>query len=176
MKIIRFYAKFALIILGLACCSLVSAGPRIMILDFALIDITSLPDTLEERVRTASIKPLLEQAISEVGDFDIIQISLEQQGKVNAGVGYLFRFHDVAAKLGKQLGADWVIVGQHSKPSFLYSYLLVNVVNVKTKQPAARYAIELKGNHAKVTDRGVMKLARKIRCTISNRDSWKYHP
>ncbi len=33
----------------------------------------------------------------------------------------LFSHHDLAAKLGKQFGADWVIVGQHSNPSFLFS-------------------------------------------------------
>ena len=148
----------ALFIMG----SSVYASPSIVILDFELIDITSLPNTPEELVRTASIKPLLEQAMSREGDYEIIQVSRIKQESANPGLGYLFRFHDVAAKLGKQFGADWIIVGQHSKPSFLYSHLKVHVINVKTAQLKAGYSIELKGNHEKVTDRGVKSLARKI--------------
>jgi len=146
-----------LIIFGTA-----NAEERIAILSFELNDLTSLPNTQEERIRTASIKPLLEQAMIHSGEYDIIQISPEQQKTSNAGFGYLFRFHDVAAKLGKEVDADWVIVGQHSKPSFLFSYLIAHVINVRTERLAARYDIELKGNHEKVMQRGIRKLSNKI--------------
>jgi Protein of unknown function (DUF2380) len=146
-----------------------NAGTRIAILDFELNDITSLPNTQAERVRTASIKPLLEQAISRKGDYDIVQVSLDEQKDANAGVGYLFRFHDIAAQLGKKFGADWIIVGQHSKPSFLYSYLMAQVIHIGTESLAAEFDIELKGNHTKVTERGVMRLVKEITDTISGR-------
>ncbi|MDP2178050.1 DUF2380 domain-containing protein [Methylicorpusculum sp.] len=73
-----------------------------------------------------------------------------------------FSHHDLAAKLGEQFGADWVIVGQHSKPSFLYSYLIANLVEVKSQKLVSRFEIELKGNHARVTQHGVAALADKI--------------
>lgn len=139
-----------------------NAVSRIAILDFELNDITSLPNTPEELIRTASIKPLLEQAIAKEGGFEIIQINAQAHHTANAGFGYLFNFNDVAAELGKQVGADWVIVGQHSKPSFLFSYLMAHLVNVKNQSLSARYDIELKGNHAKVTERGIKALANKI--------------
>ena len=139
-----------------------NATERIAVLSFELNDITSLPNTPAEKIRTASIKPLLEQAMNHAGEYEIIQISAEQQKASNAGFGYLFRFHDVAAKLGKEVGADWIIVGQHSKPSFLFSYLIVHVINVNTGKWVARFDIEMKGNHEKVTRRGVRKLAGEI--------------
>ena len=139
-----------------------NAGERIAILSFELNDITSLPNTQAERMRTASLKPLLEQAMTHAGEYEIIQISPGQQKSSNAGFGYLFRFHDVAAKLGKEVNADWIIVGQHSKPSFLFSYLIAHVINVHTEKLAARYDIELKGNHKKVTRRGIRKLSKEI--------------
>jgi len=105
---------------------------------------------------------LLEQAIKQRGDYKIIKISSERQRTENAGIGYLFKFHDVAAQLAKEVSADWVIVGQHSKPSFLYSYLIANLINVKTGKRIARFDIEMKGNHQKVTLRGVQTLSRKI--------------
>ncbi len=140
----------------------VNAIEKIAVLSFELNDITTLPNTEKEQRRTASIKPLLEQAIRQNKAYKIIQISPAQQQHANAGLGYLFKFHEIAARLGEQVGADWIIVGQHSKPSFLYSYLMAHVVNIKSRQLVARFDIELKGNHQKVTQRGVRRLAREL--------------
>ena len=147
----------------------VAANSQIAILDFELNDITSLPNTQKERKRTASIKPILEQELKKIYNVDIIAISAEEQRDSNPGLGYLFRFHDLVAKLGKQQGAEWVIVGQHSKPSHLFSYLIVYIVNVKKEQAIARFDIELKGNHQKVTQRAVMRLARNINDVLPNK-------
>lgn len=109
--------------------------------------------------------------LSRIGGYDIIQVSPEQQKEANAGFGYLFRFHDVAAKLGKQFGVDWIIVGQHSKPSFLFSYLMAQVINVGTGNLSASFDIEMKGNHVTVTEHGVASLAGEINKTISMYDN-----
>lgn len=148
--------------LSLLLLSSADAAPRIAILAFELNDITSLPNTPQEQLRTASMQPMLEQAISGLGAYEIIHIKPEAQLAANSSFGYLFRFNDVAAQLGERYGADWIIVSQHSKPSFLFSYLLSHVINVKTQTLAAGYAVELKGNHEKVTQRGVRSLANKI--------------
>lgn len=153
-------------VIGLLLLNNADAAPRIAILNFELNDITSLPNTPQEQLRTASIRPLLEQAISQSGDYEIINISAEAQLAANSSFGYLFRFNDLAAKLGEQFGADWIIVSQHSKPSFLFSYLMTHVINVKNQTLVARYDIELKGNHEKVTQRGVKSLANKIHASI----------
>ncbi len=167
MKMIQSSLLSALTLSVFMFCTAAYAAPRIAVLDFELNDITSMPNTQQERIRTASIKPLLEQAITRTGDYQIIRIGLEQQKQANAGFGYLFRYHDAAAKLGKTFGADWIVVGQHSKPSFLFSYLIANVVNVATGKLAARYDIELKGNHVKVTNRGIKQLANEINGSIA---------
>lgn len=154
--------------MGLLLLSNAGATQRIAVLNFELNDITSLPNTPQEQLRTASMQPLLEQAISQSGDFEIIHIKTEDQIAANSSFGYLFRFNDFAAKLGEQYGADWIVVSQHSKPSFLYSYLIAHVINVKTQTLAARYDVELKGNHEKVTQRGVRSLANKIHALLDN--------
>ena len=142
------------------------AATRIAILAFELNDITSLPNAQQELVRTASIQPLLEQALSQSGEYQIVPIKKEDQQTANSSFGYLFRFDDLAAKLGEQYGTDWIIVGQHSKPSYLFSYLIVHVINVKDQTQIANFAIELKGNHEKVTRRGVKSLASKIHALL----------
>lgn len=145
----------------------VNAAQRIAVLNFELNDITSLPNTPQEQLRTASMQPLLEQAISQSGDYEIIHITAADQAAANSSFGYLFRFNDLAAKLGEQFGADWIVVSQHSKPSFLFSYLMTHLINVKNQTLAARYDIELKGNHEKVTQRGVISLANQIHASIN---------
>lgn len=157
---LRIYTTLFLIGIALN----VSATPvtKIAILDFELKDITSLPNTPDEIIRTASFKPLLESEIKNLGNYKIIQIDTKDYIYENGGLGYLYKFHDIAAALGKKYGAEWVIVGQHSKPSFLFSYIMVNVVNVKAKNLVSHFDIELKGNHKKVTQRGIKAISKKI--------------
>lgn len=142
------------------------AATWIAVLDFELNDITSLPNTAAEQQRTASLAPLLTEALSRIGNYQTISIPSDVQKSANGSFGYLFRFPDAAAKLGQEQHADWIVVSQHSKPSFLFSYLWVYLVDVKTKTPLARYDIELKGTHQKVTRHGIESLAKKIRATL----------
>ncbi|MGR8942311.1 MAG: DUF2380 domain-containing protein [Gammaproteobacteria bacterium] len=150
------------------------ASPRIAVLNFELNDITSLPNTAAELQRTAEMAPLLQQALRQTGEGDVLLVDADLQHNANASFGYLFHFHDLAAQLGQKVGADWIIVGQHSKPSFLYSYLRAYLIEVKTQRTIGRYDIELKGTHKSVTQRGVNALARKIRLAIaSNQKAFK---
>jgi len=144
-----------------------NAVPRIAVLNFELRDITALPNTPDELTRTASMKPLLEQAIKELGDYELVQIDINTQNAANAGIGYLFDFDEVAAKLGRQFDADWIVVGRHSKGSFLYSYVMAHLINVKTESLAGNYSVELKGTHHKVTERGISALAKKLTARIT---------
>jgi hypothetical protein len=146
------------------------AQPRIAVLAFELNDITSLPNTPQEQARTAAMQPLLEQALKKAGGYDIVHIPVPSQAQSNGSFGYLFRFHEVAAQLGRQYGADWVVVGQHSKPSFLYSYLLVHLINVKHQHLSANFAIEQKGSHISVTEHGMAALADKLSKVLNRPD------
>lgn len=166
MKINKLTAL--LLFLSALLSSAANSATRIAVLDFELNDITSLPHTPAERQRTASMAPLLIDALSQIDDYEIVPIGADAQKSANSSFGYLFRFHDIAAKLGREHGVDWMIVSQHSKPSFLFSYLWVYLIDIKKQASIARYDIELKGNHEKVTEHGIESLAGKIQSTISN--------
>lgn len=139
---------------------------KIAVFAFELYDYTSLPNTPAEIERTAKFKPYLEQALLRHGNTQIVQINAADYANQNAGPGYLYKFYDLAADLGKKAGADWVVVARHSKPSFLFSYIMAKLINVPSKTITARYDIELKGNHEKVSRRATKKAAQKIHISI----------
>jgi hypothetical protein len=146
----------------------VQARQRIAVFNFELNDITSLPNTVTEQQRTASIRPLLEQALLKTGDdYEIVDIDSATETLAKSGVGYLFAHPDWAAQMGQRLGVDWLIVGQHSKPSFLFSYLKAQLIQVAPQRLAASFDIEMKGNHVSVTEHGTAALALKIHRQIS---------
>lgn len=166
MKLKEFSLCAALFLIGMSFNVSATEVTKIAILNFELIDITSLPNTSDELKRTASFKPTLEKTLNKAGEYQIIRITEKAYNAENAGIGYLYKFHEKAALLAEKFGADWVIVGQHSKPSFLFSYLMANLVNTKTGKLVAHYDVELKGNHKKVTQHGINALAKKVENTI----------
>ena len=148
----------------------VIAETRIAILDFELKDLTMAPRIPAEIKRTASIKPLLEAELKKA-DYVIISIDPKSQKLANSGVGYLFDHHDVAAKLGKQFGADYVLVGRLHKPSFLFAYLMGHLIRVSDARLIGNYISEAKGPNRKLTVKAVESLTVKIDKTLDNRYS-----
>jgi Protein of unknown function (DUF2380) len=155
-------AKIALLLIAICSSPQLYAGVRIAVLNFELQDVSALPNTPQEQLRTAGMRPILEQALQKLGDYEIININPQNQADANAGMGYLFHFNDIVSKLGRQSGADWVVVAQHHKPSFLYSYVFAHLVAVNAPALNTHFEVELKGNHAEVTQRSLNALAKKI--------------
>ncbi len=137
------------------------ATPSIAVLEFELKDLTLKPGVPAEIKRTASIKPLLEGELRSAG-YQIVNISLPAQQEADSGVGYLFDHADVVAKLGKKFGADYVLVGRLHKPSFLFAYIMGDLVRVADAQLVGKFISESKGPNAELTIKAVESLTVKI--------------
>jgi hypothetical protein len=137
------------------------------VLDFELKDLTPTPNPPEEIDRTASIAPLLRAALENKKGFTIVEVDPTAQTAADKGAGYLFDHTDVAAQLGQQSGADYIAVGRLHKPSFLFAYLKVHLVEVKKKILIGDYTVEVKGAVPKITERGVGHVADKIEQTLT---------
>lgn len=166
MKIQLFFSTIILCLLSFS----VFSETKIAILEFELKDLTLAPRIPEEIKRTASIKPLLETELKKA-DYVIINIDSESQKYADSGIGYLFDHHDVAAKLGKQFGADYVLVGRLHKPSFLFAYMMGHLVRVSDAKLIGNYISEAKGPNKKLTIKTVESLTVKIDKTLDNRYS-----
>ena len=143
------------------------AGSKIAVLEFELKDLTLKPRIPAELKRTASIKPLLEAELKKA-DYEIISIDSKDQKIADGGIGYLFDHHDIAAKLGKLVGADYVLVGRLHKPSFLFSYFMGHLIRVSDAKLIGNYISEAKGPNIKLTIKTVQSLAVKIDRTHDN--------
>lgn len=140
----------------------------IAVLDFELNDLTLEPNSPGEVERTASIKPMLEEALAAKG-YRIVYVELTEQRAADKGFGYLFDHADAAAALGQAAGADWVIAGRLHKASFLFAHFKVHVINVRTEVQAADLVVEVKGPQKALTDRGVDNLALQITAALGQR-------
>lgn len=148
--------------LVLFCVAPLQAEVAIAVLDFELNDLTLLPQTPEEVERTASIRPMLETALLELSGVRLVSVDATVAAEADAGFGYLFDHHEVAAQLGREHGADWVVVGRLHKPSFLFAYLMAHLVDAQAGVLAGNFVVEVKGPQDVVTGKGVERLARNI--------------
>ncbi|WP_026596732.1 DUF2380 domain-containing protein [Methylohalobius crimeensis] len=160
--------KYSIIVawLILSCSPAFAENASIAILDFELKDLTLKPRTQEEMDRTASIKPSLQEILRNRWKYRIVVLDPAAQQAANKGFGYLFEHSDVAARLGRDVGAEWVVVGRVHKASFLFVYLFARLVSAQTGELVEEFIVEVKGPPEKVTGKGVARLARQIASTI----------
>jgi hypothetical protein len=144
-----------------------SAEISVAILDFELNDITGLRAPEEQR-RTASLAPLLRDAMSQMNGYDLTAIEPDAQVRANAGVGYLFNQPEAAAALAEASGAKWVVAGMLQKSSYLFAYVTVRVSNVTTKQLIGEFNTRLEGpmTDDRITRRGMQRIAAQVDAAI----------
>ena len=141
---------------------------NVMVLDFELNDLTIYEDNIQELERTTKFKPLLEQALVEIGQYSIVNFDLADQHEADIGKGYLYDHHDLVAVLGQANDARWVVVGRVHKPSYLFSYLKVQLIDVPKAKMVADLTVELKGQQDKFLKKSVKRLAAQINEAIDH--------
>ncbi|TXH71925.1 MAG: DUF2380 domain-containing protein [Thiothrix sp.] len=157
-----FGLLFALFYLQALNLSANSAVPsRIAVLGFELHDFTQLPIPSAELARTEAAQTILAEALQTAG-YIVVPNNQPLQTQANQGFGYLVAHPDKAAELGKALQADYVLVGRVQKPSYLFAYLMVQVIEVKTGQQLAEFSREAKGETVGATRRALLQIATEI--------------
>jgi len=106
---------------------------KVMVLDFQLNDMTDLPNAPEEVARVALLSATFRQKLAD-GGIELVPVAEQQKTQLSTySATYLFDHTDVAAQLAEGSGADYVIVAVALKPTYLFVYPRVLVVDVKTK-------------------------------------------
>lgn len=106
---------------------------KVMVLDFQLNDMTDLPNAPEEMARVALLSATFKQKLA-AGGIELVPVTEQQKVQLlTYSATYLFDHTDVAAQLAEGSAADYVIVAVALKPTYLFVYPRLLVVNVKTK-------------------------------------------
>lgn len=138
------------------------ATAAVAILDFDLRDLTLNPQLAEETRRTASLRPMLVEKLSMAHKIEVLDNPESAALEAAKGQGYLFERPDVAARIGREAGAEWIISGRLHKASFLFVYLKAQLINTRSGQIAADFVVEIKGQQKKLTQKGIETLAKQI--------------
>lgn len=142
-------------------CHSIEAASAITVLDFELHDMTLTPNRTDEVDRTARVAPELRNALRRRG-LDSAVVSAMKQTEANKSVGYLFDHPDAAAELAAAVGAQWIAVGRLYKPSDLFAYLQVQLVDVCKRRGVGDFSVEIKGRGEALLARGADALAEQL--------------
>lgn len=142
--------------------------PKVMVLDIQLNDLTDLPNAPEELAREAFLSSTFRQRLADKGVAVLPPAeSLKTLAAQNSPT-YLFDRPAEAAKLAAPSGADYVIIGVALKPTYLFVYprlLLIDVKQQKVVMPT--YAqLESSWTDQNTTARTAEYLAGKIAAKV----------
>ncbi len=142
------------------------AGPRIkvMVLDFPLNDLTDLPNPPEELARILNFNISFKQQLVDDGA-EIVPVSDQIKAiAAEQSATYLFDHTDIAADLAKDSGADYIVIGVAMKPTYLFVYPRLLLVDVKTNRKAFTAYVQMEGSwlDKHTTESSAKRLAGKV--------------
>lgn len=119
---------------------------KVMVLDFPLHDLTDLPNAPEELARIAHFNASLKQKMVDAG-VELVPVN-EQIKAVAAAQSatYLFDHTGIAASLAEGSGADYILIGVAMKPTYLFVYPRLLLVDIKTKREAFTAYVQMEGS------------------------------
>lgn len=124
---------------------------KVMVLDFVLNDLTDLPNPPEELARIAYFNVAFKQKLVDDG-VEMVPVN-DKIKAISAAQSatYLFDHTDIAASLAEGSGADYILIGVAMKPTYLFVYPRLLLVDVKTKRKAFTSYVQMEGSWLETT-------------------------
>ena len=119
---------------------------KVMVVDFPLSDLTDLPNPPQELARIAYFNVAFKQKLADDG-VQIVPVNDKIKAIAAAqSATYLFDHTDIAASLAEGSGADYIIIGVAMKPTYLFVYPRMLLVDIKTKRKAFTTYVQMEGS------------------------------
>lgn len=137
------------------------AGSKLMVLDFQLHDLTDLPNAPEELARIEYLSSVFQQKLVDHG-VELVPVTDRIKAELsNQSPTYLFHHFTLAAKLAEESGANYLLLGVALKPTYLFVYPRILLVDIKTQKVVMAKASQLESSWSdkKTTARSAEKLA-----------------
>lgn len=124
----------------------ITSRGKVMVLDFPLNDLTDLPNPSEELARIAYFNASFQQELADDG-IEIVPANNQIKTILAAqSATYLFDHTDIAASMAENSGADYIIIGVAMKPTYLFVYPRLLLVDIKTKRKAFTTYVQMEGS------------------------------
>lgn len=149
MKYLAIFLSITLSIISPVINHADAANPaKVMVLDFQLNDLTDLPNAPQELERinylTKTYKDVLaRQSVNIVPVADQLKADIKNQSPT-----YLFDQVEYVAEVAAESGADYVLIGVALKPTYLFIYPRILLVDVKSKKVVLAKAFQLESSWA----------------------------
>lgn len=137
------------------------AGAKVMALDFQLNDLTDLPNAPEELARIEYLSSAFKQKLVDNG-VELVPVNDRLKAELSGqSATYLFDRVDYAAKLAEGSGADYLLIAVALKPTYLFVYPRILLVDIKTQKVVMAKASQLESSwlDKNTTARSAEKLA-----------------
>lgn len=152
----------------------VLANSTFAVTDFELLNLTlKLSDPkkvaaidAEDQERIRMMDKLIREGIANTDGFTMTHISEADRSKADESVGYLFDCAKCSADLGRTYDADYILIGRLHKPTYLFSYIIVRIFDVKANRLIKEYRTEAKGKPSKSVPGAIDNMLIKIRNDI----------
>jgi hypothetical protein len=134
---------------------------RVMVMDFQLHDLTDLPNAPEELARIAFLSSRYKEMLAENG-VELIPVNEQIKSVVSSqSPTYLFDRVEQAAQLAEGSGADYLLIGVALKPTYLFVYPRILLVDIKSRKVVMARASQLESSWSdqNTTARTAEKLA-----------------
>ncbi len=141
----KFIFLFSLMTL-IAPTAFAEAGSKVMVLDFQLNDLTDLPNAPEELTRIAYLTSSFKQKLVDNG-IEIVPVNDQLKAELSSqSPTYLFDRAGLAAKMAEGSGADYLLIGVALKPTYLFVYPRILLVDIKTQKVVTAAARQLESS------------------------------
>ena len=121
-------------------------GAKLLLLPFQLNDMTDLPNAPDELNRIALLSKTVQKSLEEKS-VNLVAVPSEVLNEMEKNSAtYIFDRVEVAAEIGAKAGADYVFVGVALKPTYLFVYPRVLLIDVQTKKVTKARAFQLESS------------------------------
>jgi hypothetical protein len=134
---------------------------KVMTLDFQLNDLTDLPNAPEELARIGYLSATFKQKLVDNG-VALVPVNDKLKAELSGqSATYLFDRVEHAAKLAEDSGADYLLIAVALKPTYLFVYPRILLVDIKTQKVVMAKASQLESSwlDKNATARSAEKLA-----------------
>ncbi|WP_052185136.1 DUF2380 domain-containing protein [Methylotenera versatilis] len=152
-----------------------AASSKVMVLDFQLNDLTDLPNAPQELERISYLTKTYKEVLEKKG-VNIVPVADKLKADIqNQSPTYLFDQIEYVAEVATESGADYALINVALKPTYLFVYPRILLVDAKLKKVVLAKAFQLESSWTdqNTTANTAKKMAEAVAAAIKSFDEKK---